>query len=90
MAFLIILPFNSGGWAQQRTAPGPGARRALAVDGKAVRGPGSQSDGQAAHLLAALDQQPAAWSSARSAWTARPTRSRMFATLLDRVDLAGA
>ncbi len=28
----------AGAWAQQRTAPSPGARRVIAVDGKTLRG----------------------------------------------------
>jgi len=44
----------AGGWAQQRTAPAAGARRAVAVDGKTLRGSGT-AGGPGRHLLAALD-----------------------------------
>lgn len=51
------------------------ARRALAVDGKAVRGTRHASgDGQAVHLLAVIDQQASAVSG-RPTWTARPMKS---------------
>jgi hypothetical protein len=39
---------------QQRTSPVPGTRRAVAVDGKTLRGSGI-ADGPGRHLLAALD-----------------------------------
>jgi hypothetical protein len=41
-------------WAQQRTVPAAGTRRAVVVDGKALRGSGT-ADGPGRHLLAALD-----------------------------------
>ena len=44
----------AGGWAQQRTAPVPGTRRVIAVDGKTLRGSGL-AGGPGRHLLAALD-----------------------------------
>src|SRR5215471_21177881 len=45
---------QAGRWAQSRTAPGPGGRRVIAVDGKTLRGSGH--GGQSSrHLLAALD-----------------------------------
>src|SRR6202035_269640 len=44
----------AGGWAQRRTAPAAGTRRAVAVDGKTLRGSGV-ADGPGRHLLAALD-----------------------------------
>jgi hypothetical protein len=45
----------AGAWAARRTAPGPGGRRVIAVDGKTLRGSGHGSDG-GRHLLAALDR----------------------------------
>jgi hypothetical protein len=43
----------AGQWAQRRTAPGPGSRRVIAVDGKTLRG--SRHGGEdGRHLLAAL------------------------------------
>ncbi len=44
----------AGRWAAQHTAPGPQTRRAIAVDGKTLRGSGHGGDGSR-HLLAALD-----------------------------------
>ena len=44
----------AGRWAAQRTAPQPGDRRALAVDGKTLRGSGHGGQ-DSRHLLAALD-----------------------------------
>jgi hypothetical protein len=41
----------AGAWAQQRTAPGLGARRTIAVDGKTLRG-SVTGDGPGRHLLA--------------------------------------
>ena len=45
---------SAGTWAQQRTAPSPGTRRLVAVDGKTLRGSGTAA-APARHLLAALD-----------------------------------
>jgi hypothetical protein len=64
----------AGGWAQQRTAPAAGARRAVAADGKTLRGSGT-ADGPGRHLLAALITGTA-WSWARSMSRPRRTRSR--------------
>ena len=44
----------AGAWAQQATAPGPGQRRLIAVDGKTLRGSACGGD-PGDHLLAALD-----------------------------------
>ena len=44
----------AGQWAAQVTAPGPKARRVIAVDGKTVRGSGHGSE-DSRHLLAAMD-----------------------------------
>ena len=44
----------AGQWAAQRTAPGPGGRRMIAVDGKTLRGSGRGGQ-HSRHLLAALD-----------------------------------
>jgi predicted transposase YbfD/YdcC len=44
----------AGRWAAQRTAPQPGARRVIAVDGKTLRGSGHGGH-DSRHLLAALD-----------------------------------
>src|SRR5262249_46130325 len=45
---------GAGRGAQQRTAPARGPRRAVAVDGKTLRGSGT-ADGPGRHLPAALD-----------------------------------
>lgn len=44
----------AGQWAQQRTAPGPGMRRAIAVDGKTLGGSG-HGDEDSRHMPAAFD-----------------------------------
>jgi hypothetical protein len=44
----------AGQWAAQRTAPGPGRRRVIAVDGKTLRGSGHDGE-HSRHLLAAFD-----------------------------------
>lgn len=44
----------AGVWAQQRTAPPPGRRRLVAVDGRTLRGSASSAE-PGRHLLAALD-----------------------------------
>jgi predicted transposase YbfD/YdcC len=68
---------------------GGGGRRAVAVDGKALRGTRhSCSDGQAAHLLAAIDQQ-ARTVLAQTAVDGKTNEITQFAPLLARLDLAG-
>src|SRR6185437_12509024 len=78
----------AGGWAQQRTAPARGTRRAIAVDGKSLRGSGA-ADGPGRHLLAALDHGHGVVLGQADV-EAKTNEIPMFATLLDRVDLAGA
>jgi predicted transposase YbfD/YdcC len=78
----------AGAWAQQRTAPAPGTRRAVAVDGKALRGSGTPGQ-PGRHLLAALDHAHGAVLGQVDAG-AKTNEIPMFATLLDRVALAGA
>ena len=62
----------AGAWAQQRTAPAPGARRVIAVDGKTLRGSG------VAAVPGGTCWPPwitlTAWSWAR--WMSRPRRTR--------------
>ena len=63
-------------------------RRAVAVDGKALRGTRhSASDGQAAHLLAALDQQ-AGTVLAQTSVDGKTNEITQFAPLLAPLDLA--
>ena len=78
----------AGAWAQQRTALSPGARRLIAVDGKTLRGPGTQS-GPARHLLAALDHRHGVVLGQVDV-EAKTNEIPMFATLLDGIGLAGA
>jgi predicted transposase YbfD/YdcC len=74
----------------QRPGRSPRARRALAVDGKAVRGTRhASSDGQAAHLLAAADQQAGAVL-AQASIDGKTNEITAFAPLLEPLDLAGA
>ena len=66
-----------------------GGRRAVAVDGKALRGTRhSSSDGQAAHLLAAIDQQ-ARTALAQTAVDGKTNEITQLAPLLAPLDLAG-
>jgi predicted transposase YbfD/YdcC len=82
-----------GSWLANRLAAGarqPGrGRRALAVDGKAVRGTRhASSDGQAVHLLAACDQQASAVL-AQASVDGKTNEITAFAPLLEPLDLAG-
>ena len=74
--------------AQQRTVPAPGARRVIAVDGMTLRG--SATAGQPGrHLLAALDHGHGVVLGQVDV-EAKTNEIPMFATLLDRIELAGA
>jgi predicted transposase YbfD/YdcC len=76
--------------SDQRPRPGRPARRALAVDGKALRGTRHASgDGQAAHLLAVADQQASAVL-AQASVDGKSNEITAFAPLLEPLDLAGA
>ena len=71
------------------SGPGQPRRRAVAVDGKALRGTRhSSDDGQPAHLLAAIDQQAGAVL-AQAAVDGKTNEISRFAPLLDQLDLAG-
>ena len=78
----------AGSWAQQRTVPAAGIRRAVAVDGKTLRGSGT-ADGPGRHLLSALDHGHGVVL-AQADVEAKTNEIPMFATVLDRIDLAGA
>jgi predicted transposase YbfD/YdcC len=78
----------AGGWAQQRTAPAPGRRRAVAVDGKTLRGSGI-ADGPGRHLLAALDHGYGVVLGQADV-QAKTNEIPLFPALLDHVDLTGA
>jgi predicted transposase YbfD/YdcC len=78
----------AGSWAQRRTAPAAGTRRAVAVDGKTLRGSGV-ADGPGRHLLAALDHGYGVVLGQVDV-EAKTNEIPMFATVLDCIDLAGA
>ena len=78
----------AGAWAQQRTAPPPGARRVIAVDGKTLRGSAAGTE-PGRHLLAALDHAHGVVLGQVDV-EAKTNEIPMFAHLLDRIDLAGA
>jgi hypothetical protein len=78
----------AGSWARQRTVPAAGICRAVAVDGKTLRGSGT-ADGPGRHLLAALDHGHGVVL-AQADVEAKTNEIPMFATVLDRIDLAGA
>jgi predicted transposase YbfD/YdcC len=78
----------AGRWAAQRTAPGPGSRRVIAVDGKTLRGSsGSQQPGR--HLLAALDHGYGVVLGQREV-EAKTNEIPLFTTLLDRIEITKA
>jgi predicted transposase YbfD/YdcC len=78
----------AGSWASQRTMPGPGGRRVIAVDGKTLRG--SASGGEPGeHLLAALDHAHGAVLGQVEVG-AKTNEIPMFPVLLDRMDLTSA
>jgi len=93
----VALEAAVGSWLAARlqaTRPpsraGPRERRAVAVDGKAVRGTRHASgDGQAVHLLAAADQQAGAVL-AQAEVDGKTNEITAFAPLLAPLDLAGA
>src|SRR5450759_4010219 len=75
---------------QGQQGSGRGRRRALAVDGKAVRGTRhASSDGQATHLLAVIDQQAGAVLG-QAGVDGKTNEITQFAPLPEPMDLAGA
>ena len=75
--------------AGQAAGPGRRSRRAVAVDGKAVRGTRHASgDGQPVHLLAVLDQQAGAVLG-QVRVDGKTNEITRFAPLLEPLDLAG-
>jgi predicted transposase YbfD/YdcC len=78
----------AGQWAAQRTAPGPKARRVIAVDGKTLRGSG-HGDEDSRHLLAAFDHARGVVLGQVEVG-AKTNEIPLFSTLLDRIDIAGA
>jgi predicted transposase YbfD/YdcC len=80
-----------GSWLAARLQPGGQGhgRRAVAVDGKTVRGTRHDNgDGQAVHLLAAADQQASAVL-AQARVDGKTNEITQFAPLLEPLDLAG-
>jgi predicted transposase YbfD/YdcC len=78
----------AGQWAAQRTAPGPGGRRVVAVDGKTLRGSGHGQQ-NSRHLLAAYDHAHGAVLGQVEVG-AKTNEIPMFSALLDRLDIADA
>jgi predicted transposase YbfD/YdcC len=78
----------AGQWAARTTAPGPGGRRVIAVDGKTLRGSGHAGAGSR-HLLAAFDHAHGAVLGQVEV-DAATNEIPMFSTLLDRMDITGA
>ena len=78
----------AGQWAQRRTAPGPGGRRVIAVDGKTLRGSG-HGEQDSRHLLAAFDHACGVVLGQVDVDT-KTSEIPMFTTLLDRVDITDA
>jgi hypothetical protein len=78
----------AGRWAQQGSAPEPGQRRAIAVDGKTLRGSAhGGEDGR--HLLAALDHAHGVVLGQVEVG-AKTNEIPLFTTLLDRVGIQDA
>ena len=78
----------AGAWAARRTAPGPGARRVIAVDGKTLRGAG-HGEQDSCHLLAAFDHAHGVVLGQVDV-AAKTNEIPMFSTLLDRVSIGDA
>jgi DDE_Tnp_1-associated/Transposase DDE domain len=78
----------AGRRAARRTAPGPGGRRVIAVDGKTLRGSGHGSDGSR-HLLAALDHAHGVVLGQVEVG-AKTSEISLFTTLLDRLGIQDA
>jgi predicted transposase YbfD/YdcC len=77
-----------GAWLVDRNHPGPGRRRALAVDGKTLRGARCAADGRQVHLLAAMDHTSRAVLAQRQVDGA-PGEVPGFQPLLGGLDLDG-
>jgi predicted transposase YbfD/YdcC len=78
----------AGRWTAGRTAPAPGQRRVIAVDGKTLRGSAcSGEDGR--HLLAAFDHRHGVVLGQVEVG-AKTNEIPLFSTLLDRIEITGA
>jgi predicted transposase YbfD/YdcC len=78
----------AGQWAQQQTAPGPGSRRVIAVDGKTLRGSGHGGQ-DSRHLLAALDHAHGVVLGQADV-AVKTNEIPMFSALLDRIEITDA
>jgi predicted transposase YbfD/YdcC len=78
----------AGHWAAQRTAPQPGARRVIAVDGKTLRGSRHGGD-DGRHLLAAFDHAHGVVLGQVEVG-AKTNEIPLFTSLLDRIEITGA
>ena len=83
-----VLDDLAGQWAARRTAPGPGRRRVIAVDGKTLRGSGHGSD-DSRHLLAAFDHGHGVVLGQVDVG-AKTNEIPLFSALLDRIQITGA
>jgi hypothetical protein len=82
----LALAVVIGAWLAGRDRPGQ-RRRAVAVDGKTLRG--ARRDGRQVHLLAAMDHATRAMLAQRQVYGA-PGEVSAFAPLLAGLELAGA
>ena len=78
----------AGQWAARRTAPGPGRRRVIAVDGKTLRGSGHGSE-DSRHLLAAFDHAHGVVLGQVDVG-AKTNEIPLFTALLDRIQITDA
>jgi predicted transposase YbfD/YdcC len=78
----------AGQWAQRQTAPAPGGRRVIAVDGKTLRGSGHGGQ-DSRHLLAALDHAHGIVLGQVEVG-AKTNEIPLFTKLLDRIDITDA
>jgi len=78
----------AGQWAARRTAPGPGGRRVIAVDGKTLRGSG-HGEQNSRHLLAAFDHAHGAVLGQVEVG-AKTSEIPLFTALLDRIEITDA
>jgi predicted transposase YbfD/YdcC len=78
----------AGAWAAERTAPARGTRRAIAVDGKTLRGSAHGGEG-GRHLLAAFDHAHGVVLG-QAEVGAKTNEIPMFPTLLDSIEITSA
>jgi predicted transposase YbfD/YdcC len=78
----------AGQWAARRTAPGPGRRRVIAVDGKTLRGSGHGGE-DSRHLLAAFDHVHGVVLGQVEVG-AKTNEIPLFTALLDRIEITDA